>query len=264
LEQQPAMHFTLAEQARLHSWSFRSQAGALIGHCALTLQPQWPPPALATHAFPKGPLVQSLQAVAGAWRDRGDVKRSYEVLAEAHGLAQEIGDRLEQANILTRMGEALARLGRDPEASDHLAQASELAQAFGDRLLQSEAARLLAEVYAQMGDLKAARSEARRALELAEKVGSPPSAGMAHRVLGSILAKGGITDEDKALAEQHLQKSIEILGDVGHELELGRSYQSYADILSERGDADGAATFSERATEITERLGPKTPPLFEG
>lgn len=209
-------------------------------------------------------VVQSLQAVASAWRDRGDVKRSYDVLGEALGLAQEIGDRIEQGSILTRMGEALTRLGRDPEASDHLAQASELAQTFGDRALQSEAARLLAEVYMQMGDLRAARTEARRALELAEKVGSRTYAGMAHRVLGTILAKGGITDEDKQQADEHLQKSIEILGEVGHELELGRSYQSYADILSDRGDTDGATTFTERATEITERLAPKTPPVFEG
>lgn len=205
-------------------------------------------------------VVQSLQAVAAAWRDRGDIKRSYEVLAEALSLAQEIGDRLEQAHILTRMGEALSKLGRDPEASDHLAQASELAQTFGDRALQSDAARLLAEVYLQMGDLKAARTEARRALELAEKVGSRTWAGMAHRVLGTVLARGGITDEDKSAADQHLQKSIEILGDIGHELELGRSYQSYADLLRERGDSDGAATFGERATEIHERLGSKPAP----
>ncbi|MCU1283179.1 MAG: hypothetical protein JWM53_6725, partial [bacterium] len=72
-----------------------------------------------------------------------------------------------------------------------------------------------------------------------------------------------ISDEDKQQADVHLQKSIEILGDVGHELELGRSYQSYADILHDRGDADGAATFNERATEITERLGPKTGPLVD-
>ena len=208
-------------------------------------------------------VVQSLQAVASAWRDRGDVKRSLEVLSEALGLAQEIGDRLEQGSILTRMGEALTRLGRDPEASDHLAQASELAQAFGDRALQSEAGRLLAEVYIQMGDLKAARTEARRALELAEKVGSRASTGMAHRVLGTVLARGGISDEDKAQADLHLQKSIEILGEVGHELELGRSYQSYADLLLERGDADGAATFNERATEITERMGPRAAPVFD-
>jgi tetratricopeptide (TPR) repeat protein len=208
-------------------------------------------------------VVQSLQAVAAAWRDRGAVERGYDVLAEALALAQEIGDRLEQASILVRMGEALAQLGRDPEASARLAQASELGQAFGDRLLQSEAARLLAEVYLQLGDLKAARTQARRALELADKVGSRPHAGMAHRVLGTVLAKGGITDEDKALADQHLQRSIEILGEVGHEIELGRSYQSYADVLSERGDVDGAATFNERATEISDRLGGKSPSLYE-
>jgi tetratricopeptide (TPR) repeat protein len=208
-------------------------------------------------------VVQSLQAVAAAWRDRGDVKRGHEVLAEALGLAQEIGDRLEQANILVRMGEALMQMARDPEASDHLAQASELAQTFGDRLLQAEAARLLAEVYLQMGDLTSARNEAQRALEWAEKVGSPPNVGMAHRVLGTILAKGGLSDDDTRAADEHLQKSIEILGEVGHELELGRSYQSYADILQERGDVDGATTFNERATEITDRLGAKAPPLYD-
>jgi tetratricopeptide (TPR) repeat protein len=203
-------------------------------------------------------VVQSLQALAAAWHDRGEVKRGYEVLAEALTLAETIGDRLEQASILTRMGEALSRLRRHPDAADHLAQASELAYGFGDQLLQSEAARLLAEVYLQMGELKPARTEARRALELAEKVGSLPYVGMAHRVLGTILAKSGISDQDKAAAEQHLQRSIAILGEVGHELELGRSYQSYADILSERGDLDGAATLNERATEICDRLGPKT------
>jgi len=184
-------------------------------------------------------------------------------LAEALELAQEIGDRLEQANILTRMGEALTRLARDPEASQHLAQASQLAQSFGDRLLQSEAACLLAEVYLQMGNLKAARTEARRALDLADKVGSPAAAGNAHRVLGTVLAKAGYGDDDRQRADEHLQKSIEILGEVGNELELGRSYQSYADILSQRGDADGAATFSERASEITARLGPRHIPPFE-
>jgi tetratricopeptide (TPR) repeat protein len=211
-------------------------------------------------------VVQSLHAVAAAWRDRGDIQRSYEVLSEGLGLAQEIGDRLEQAAILTRMGEALFKLGRDPEASNHLVQASELAQSFGDRLLQSEASRILAEVFLHMGELKEARDEARRALELADKVGSLPYAGMAHRVLGTILGRGGISDEDKAEADRHMQASIEILGDVGYESELGRSYQSYADILSQRGDSDGAATLNERASEISERHSstpPKAAPLLE-
>jgi tetratricopeptide (TPR) repeat protein len=202
-------------------------------------------------------VVQSLIAVAAAWRDRGDLERAYEVLGEALGLAREIGDRLEQANILTRLGEVLIRLARDDEASGHLAQASELAQSFGDKLLQSEAARLLAEVYLQLGDTRAARTEARRALDLAEKVGSRPYAGMAHRVLGAVIAKGGITDEDRAQADAHYTKAIEILGAVGAELELGYTYESYAHVLTARGDYDAAATFGERADEITERIGPK-------
>jgi tetratricopeptide (TPR) repeat protein len=210
-------------------------------------------------------VVQSLLAMAAAWRDRGEVQRAFDVLREALDLAREIGDRLDQATILTRMGEALIHLSRDAEASDHLAQAIELAESFGDRLLQSEAARLLAEVFLQLDNLRAARTEARRALELADKVGSRPSAAQAHRVLGQVLAKGGITDEDKRAADEHFTKAIEILNEVGAELELGRVYSNFAEALQIRGDVDGAATFAERAEEITQRLGPGViaPPRFE-
>jgi tetratricopeptide (TPR) repeat protein len=202
--------------------------------------------------------------VAAAWRDRGDPERALEVLTEALGLSREIGDRLEQARVLTRMGEILIRLARDREAAAELAQASQLAQGFGDRLLESEAARLLAEVHLQLGDLRAARDEARRALELAEKVGSRPSQGIAHRVLGSVIARGGITDEDKAEADRHFTRAIEILGEVGAELELGHTFQSYSHVLAERGDSDGSQTFAERAGEITEKIGPRLAPKLDG
>ncbi|HEY7954717.1 MAG TPA: tetratricopeptide repeat protein [Polyangia bacterium] len=209
-------------------------------------------------------VAESLSAVAAAWRDRGDPERALEVLTEALGLSREIGDRLEQARVLTRMGEILIRLARDREAAAELAQASQLAQGFGDRLLESEAARLLAEVHLQLGDLRAARDEARRALELAEKVGSRPSQGIAHRVLGSVIARGGITDEDKAEADRHFTRAIEILGEVGAELELGHTFQSYSHVLAERGDSDGSQTFAERAGEITEKIGPRLAPKLDG
>lgn len=199
-------------------------------------------------------VVQSLVAVAAAWRDRGDLDRALEVLKEALGLAREIGDRLEQAAIHARVGEVLSRLGRDAEAAQALGQASELALSFGDRLLQSEAARLVAEVHLSLGDLRRARDEARRALELADKVGSRPAQGLAHRVLGTIIARGGITDEDRAESDQHFQRAIEILGAVGNALELGRTYETYARVLEQRGELDGARAFGERAGAIAARL----------
>ena len=203
-------------------------------------------------------VVQSLVAVSSAWKERGDLERAVEVLGEALGLAREIGDRPEQAHILTRLGEVLIAQTHDAEAREHLGQAAELAQSFGDRLLSSESSRLLAEVYLQLGDLRTARNHARQALELAERVGSRPYEAMAHRVLGTVLAKGGITDEDRTQSDVHFTRAIEILGEVGAELELGHTYQSYARVLSARGDTDGATTFAERADEITQRLSPRT------
>ncbi len=241
----------------LHNLALVHQASGAHGEAVVRFSEAL---ALRREIGDKPGVVQSLVAMAAAWRERGDVHRSFEVLTEALQLAREIGDRLEQATILTRMGEALLSLGREAEASDHLAQASELAQSFGDRLLQSEAARLLAEVYLKLDDMRAARTEARRALELAEKVGSRPYAAMAHRVLGTIIAKGGITDDDRSEADRHFQQAIEILGGGGAELELGHTYRSYSWALQLRGDFDAAATFAERADEITQHLGPQVPP----
>jgi hypothetical protein len=85
---------------------------------------------------------------------------------------------------------------------------------------------------------------------------------MAHRVLGAIYAQGGITDEDKAQADQHFEKAIQILGEVGAELELGYTFDSYSRVLADRGDQDGAQTFAERADEITQRLGPRPSPIM--
>ncbi len=199
-------------------------------------------------------VIQSLESIASSARDRGELGRALDLLGEALAISREIGDRLEQAHILTRMSECMIKLARDPEAREHLTQAVELAQAFGDKLLQSEAARLLAEVLLQLGEARAAREQARRALELAEKVGSRPHVGMAHRVLGVVHDKGGITDEDKQAADTHFQRAIEILGEVGAEVELGHTYRSYASTLTARGDHDGAETFAERAEEITQRI----------
>jgi hypothetical protein len=73
-------------------------------------------------------------------------------------------------------------------------------------------------------------------------------------VLGLVIATGGITDEDRVTAEGHFTRAIEILSDVGAELELSVAYRSYALVLAARGDHDAAATFNERAGEIDERL----------
>jgi len=238
----------------LHNLAEVHQAAGAVGEAVVRFSEAL---ALRREIGDRPGVVQSLVAVAAAWRDREDYARALQILTEARELGREIGDRFAEAHILSRMGEAYAKSGREAEARQALAEAATLAQGLGDKLLESEAARLTAEVYLGIGDLRAARDEGRRALELAERVGSKPAQAVAHRILGTIVATGGITDEDKAAADAHFQKAIEILGEVGHELELGHTYQSYAHVLTLRGDLDGAETFTERADEITQRLGPR-------
>ena len=158
-----------------------------------------------------------------------------------------------------RMGEALSRLGRDAEAS-RSPGAGERAGADRSAIARCSRRRrgCCAEVYVQLGDLArrahrgAARARAGREGRLAHRTPAWPiacSARSSPRAASPTRTSSRPTSTCRSRSRSSARSA--------HELELGRTYQSYADVLHARGDADGAATFNERATEITERLGPQ-------
>jgi tetratricopeptide (TPR) repeat protein len=194
--------------------------------------------------------------MGSVWGDRGVHDRALAVFKEAIALTREIGDRVTEAQVGTKIGETLLRAGRHTEATAALRQAVEVAEGMGSRLVQAEASRLLGETLGEMGELDAARAQCEQALELAEKVGSRPHRGLAHRALGSVIAKRRpqVGDEDRALADEHFRSAVELLGEVGADSELMGAFREYGDFLEEIGDNDGAQTVRERADEILGRL----------
>ncbi len=199
-------------------------------------------------------MVHSFLAVATAWRDRDEPRRAVDVLEEARALAERTGERLEEAAILTRLGEALAQLSLRNDALARLDQAIELCETFGDRLLESEALRLRAEIMLELGDYRAAREAGTHALTLADQLGSRSASALAHRVLGAVCSRGGFSDDDARMADEHFKHAIDTLRSLGAELELARTYHWYSRVLDRRGDRDNADQFADQAGEITARF----------
>ena len=184
----------------------------------------------------------------------GNLHAAREMFDEALRIATETGDRIFRAEIQVRMGGVELALGHHAEAEKLVLEAREAAQALGDRSCEAESERHLAEVLLARGEDASARQHAERARELADKIGSQALVGIAHRVLGEVLAAGAATDDERALAEKHFFRSIEILSTLRNELALAHCYRSFADFRDQTGNAADAAKLRGKADKVFGRL----------
>ncbi len=194
-------------------------------------------------------MVSSLCDLGAVHYADGRFDTAHEIYGEALRLAREVGDRGQRARALGGLGEVLLALGRNPAAMEALLQADQLAVANGDGAAQCESARRLADAALVKGDQPAAEAQARRALELAEKLGSRVHVGSAQRVLAEALAAG-----EGAGADHFFRSAIKLFGEVRNEIELARSYRTFAAWRERRGDPTEAVQMRMRADEIFARL----------
>jgi len=197
--------------------------------------------------------VCSLLDLGGLERDLGQLERALALLDEGRGLAREIGDRLSECSLGVEIGDCRLTEGRAREALVELRAARELARTFGAKHLMSEATRGIAEAELALGRSVEARNEARAAFEIADKIGAPPLAGAALRVAATSVGMGAPGDPDLGGAREMFDRAIEILGDAGAEMELGRTLSAYADFEERTGRTDAAAELRRQTTLIIDR-----------
>lgn len=199
-------------------------------------------------------VVESLCDLGGVHTEDGNYDMALELFSEAYGIAMDIGDKLAQARVLSRLGECKSASGRGAEAVDNLDAAIDLATSLGDRVLLSECCRRLAEVSLSMGEVTTAYDHAQRSLHISEAVGSRVHIGNAHRVLAEVLSAGNLAPEERAQAEDHFKRAIEILAGMKNDLELARVYRAFAGYCERTGAPEDAAKLRRRADEIYGRL----------
>lgn len=199
-------------------------------------------------------VVDSLTNLGGVYRAQSDYSRAFETWNEALQLAQEIGDRLAEAYLLINLGEAQLQLGKAKEAARHLDMASGLAQALGDRRLQADCNRTRCEVRLALGDLNGAEREAQAAFDVAEVLGLKAEMGSAIRALADVAAGRELNDQNRERATQRYLRAISVFTDLGNDLELARTFASFADYHDRCGNWEDADHFRSSADEIFSRL----------
>ncbi len=216
-------------------------------------------------------MSQTLNNIASIHQDSGDLARATHLWEEALEYAMSVGDRMRQAVILTNLGENAYRQQKPEEAIAVLERAEAISSTLGDRILEAEILRGLAEAHMLVRDIASARDFIARSIELFERARSKPFLAVALRTAGEIAAAGGWGGEAHERAREAFEQSIQIFEELGNDVELARSYDSFANFLETEGSGDPlrareALRLRARAKEIQERLtasgeGEGLPPL---
>jgi tetratricopeptide (TPR) repeat protein len=198
-------------------------------------------------------IVFSLIDLAGVERESGQPDRAQALLEEARRLVRDRGERLYECHLALQIGGCLLARGQVGAALAELTSAKAVARQFGARRLVAVADQGIAEAHLATGENLLARDHARSALEAAEAIGAAPLAGASLRVLATAVARGAAPEADRGGARELFDRAVELLGEAGAELELGRTLNAYAEFEEHTGRKVVAGELRSQARGIKER-----------
>ncbi|MBX3270041.1 MAG: tetratricopeptide repeat protein [Sandaracinaceae bacterium] len=200
-------------------------------------------------------MAQTLNNLGTIHQDNDDHAQAAALWEEALEYARRVGDRMREAVILVNLGESSYRQGRPSDAIAILSRAEAISETLGDRILEAEILRGLAKANQLTGDHAAAKSYIERSVSLFEAARGKPFLGVALRTLAEVHAASGAEDAWRD-AEQAYRHSQALFEELGNEIELARTCQSFAEFLEQtwRGTdperARLARDLRDRALEI--------------
>ncbi|MBL4632506.1 MAG: tetratricopeptide repeat protein [Kofleriaceae bacterium] len=199
-------------------------------------------------------VVQSLCDIGRVEAADRNAENGQNRFLEAKAIALKIGDRLALTEIFAGLSECQAALGNDSDAIGSLLEGKSIAHTLGNRPATSDCYRRLAEIYLSGGDVSQAGECAKRALSIGIEVGARLHIGRAHRVMAELVFSQGRTNEALEDSDKHYRKSVDILAGIKSELELARTYRSYAVLREHAGSSEEADKLRRRSDEIFSRL----------
>lgn len=200
-------------------------------------------------------MAQTLNNLGTIHQDNDNHAQATDLWTEALGYARRVGDRMREAVILTNLGESRYRQGQPEEAISVLSEAERISATLGDRILEAEILRGLAKAHMLQRDYEAARDYVERSVGLFERARSKPFLGVALRTLAEVEAAGGWGGEGHRRAEEAYRQSLALFEELGNEVELARTCESFAAFLERTADEDPersaeAERLTERALEV--------------
>ncbi len=192
-------------------------------------------------------MAQTLNNLGSIYQDQGDHVRAAELYREALEHSRAVGDRMRQAVILTNLGETMYREAEPEQAIQTLREAEQISATLGDRILEGEILRGLAKAHMLTHDVTEAKSLIGRSMALFEQVKGKAFLAVALRTAGEIEQAAGWGGDSHMRAKQSFERSIQLLEELGNEVELARSCDALAVFLESDPDAK---TDPMRAHEI--------------
>jgi tetratricopeptide (TPR) repeat protein len=139
---------------------------------------------------------------------------------------------MRQAVILTNLGETMYRQGDPTQAIATLREAEHLSASLGDRILEGEILRGLAKAHLLTHDVSAAKGLISRSVALFEQAKAKAFLAVALRTAGEIEQDAGWGGgEAHTRARQLFDRSIQLLEELGNEVDLARSCLALAAFL---------------------------------
>lgn len=164
--------------------------------------------------------------------------------------AEQIGDRLDQANQLGNLGNVYRRRGDLDGAEEHYRKSLEIAEEIGDRSLQAKAIGNLGNVYADRGEPEDAEEHYRKALGIAEETDDRRAQAMWLGNLGNMHADRGALKR----AEENYRKALEIVAAVGNRLGQANQLGNLGRVHERLGDLEGAEEYHRKALDLDEEI----------
>ncbi len=201
-------------------------------------------------------MAQTLNNLGTIHQDNGDHQKASELWTESLEYARRVGNRMREAVILTNLGESYYRRGEPNEAIRVLSEAERISAHLGDRILEAEILRGLAKAHQLLQDLDAARGYITRSVALFEQARSKPFLGVALRTLAEVESASGPGQDGGRTAEDAYRQSLALFEELGNEVELARTCDSYAAFLErivspdDRARQQEIARLRERALEV--------------
>jgi tetratricopeptide (TPR) repeat protein len=206
-------------------------------------------------------MAQTLNNLGSIYQDQGDHGRATELYREALEHSRAVGDRMRQAVILTNLGETMYRQAQPEQAIATLREAEQISASLGDRILEGEILRGLAKAHLLTHDVGEAKSLIGRSTALFEQVKGKAFLAVALRTAGEIEQAAGWGGEGHARAKLSFERSIQLLEELGNDVELARSCLALAAFLEADPDAHTdpirvmeVQRLRTRAAEIQDRL----------
>lgn len=198
-------------------------------------------------------VVTTLNNLGTIAEERRNYTRALTLFEEALDVAQQIGDRNKIALVLTNIGTTYYRSGEPEKAISVLMRAEGLCDELGDRLKLAETLRALGKAYLMQSDLDKARECIGRAVDLFASVRSKVHLAAALRTLGEITAAGGWGTAHTTSAREYFDRAVAIFEQSGNEVELARTFKTYARFLQRNPDLAKDAQAQREATEMETR-----------